>query len=142
MVDKGAPDACWEWRGARDKNGYGKAGWNNRLFRAHRIALSLVDGDWDSPLQVLHTCDNPPCCNPSHLWRGTNSDNRRDMYAKGRRRPGGAKGEAAGAAKLTSEEVLAIRASPLSGAQLAKQYGVARNYIFAVKKRITWKHLP
>jgi hypothetical protein len=111
-------------------------------MRAHRVALSLMDGDWDSSLNVCHTCDNPPCCNPRHLWRGTNLANTADMIAKGRQARVGARGERAGRAKLTAEQIVAIRSSDLSGRALARQYGVARNYIFAIKKHLTWKHLP
>jgi len=140
-VNKGAPDECWEWRGKRDKNGYGQVGWKGRSTRAHRVALSLVDGGWDNPLGVLHECDNPPCCNPSHLWRGSNNDNMRDKMEKNRQSRKGARGERSGSAKLTSEQVREIRSSPLSGAALARQYGVARNYIFAIKNRLTWRHI-
>jgi hypothetical protein len=141
-VAKRGPDECWEWQGKRDKNGYGSLSWDHRSVRAHRVAMSLTDGDWDNRLLVCHTCDNPPCCNPAHLWRGTNHDNMLDKKGKNRSGHGGAKGEKAGSAKLTAEQVRQIRCSPLSGNQLSRQYGVARNYIFAIKKRLTWKHIP
>jgi hypothetical protein len=135
------PDECWEWQGKRDKNGYGCLSWNGKSVRAHRIALSLIDGKLDSSLNVCHTCDNPPCCNPSHLWRGSNKDNMADKVEKNRSSRIGARGEKAGSAKLTAEQVVEIRDSSLSGNQLAKRYGVARNYIFAIKSRKTWRHL-
>lgn len=141
-VARAQSDECWEWQGKRDKNGYGALTWSGRYTRAHRVALTLTDGDWGSPLNVCHTCDNPPCCNPKHLWRGTNLDNMTDKMAKGRQARVGARGERAGSAKLSAEQVIAIRASALSGSTLARQYGVARNYIFAIKKHLTWKHLP
>lgn len=143
LVAKGSPDECWEWQGSRDiKNGYGKIVWRGKNTRAHRVAMALVDGDWNSPLNVCHTCDNPPCCNPAHLWRGSVKDNMADKVAKNRSGRTGARGEKAGSAKLTAAQVSEIRGSPLTGSQLAKQYGVARNYIFAIKKRLTWRHLP
>jgi hypothetical protein len=142
-VATGLPDECWEWQGKRDaKNGYGSVGWNGKTMRAHRVALSLIDGDWSSRLLVCHTCDNPPCCNPAHLWRGTNHDNMLDKKDKNRNGHGAARGEKSGAAKLTAEQIRQIRGSPLSGNQLSRQYVVARNYIFAIKKRLTWRHIP
>jgi hypothetical protein len=142
-VSMAEPDACWEWLGKRDmKNGYGWISWGGRKLRAHRVALSLTDGQWSSALLVCHACDNPGCCNPKHLWRGTNLDNTADKVAKGRASRKGARGELSGTAKLTAEQVIQIRSSRLSGSVLARQYGVARNYIYAVKKQLTWKHLP
>ena len=142
-VDKLGPDECWEWQGKRDaKNGYGGLHWMGKTMRAHRVALSLVDGDWDNRLLVCHSCDNPRCCNPAHLWRGTNKDNMLDKKTKNRSGHGAARGEKSGTAKLTAEQVTEIRNSPLSGSQLSRRYGVARNYIFAIKSRISWRHIP
>jgi hypothetical protein len=79
------PDECWEWQGARLlSGGYGVTSWGGKFTRAHRIALSLSDGIWDDPRHVCHTCDNPPCCNPAHLWRGTDAENAIDRNLKGR----------------------------------------------------------
>lgn len=89
-VDKRGPDECWEWRGARNENGYG---WLNTVaspsMLANRVAYHFATGIDPGPLLVCHSCDNPPCCNPRHLWLGTHSDNMADMHAKGRRRVGG-----------------------------------------------------
>jgi hypothetical protein len=143
-VAVGGPDDCWEWQGKRDvKDGYGCVSWKGKEIRAHRVALSLTDGDWANPFLVCHDCDNPPCCNPAHLWRGTPLDNMLDKKAKGRGRHNTNVGEGRkNGHKLTEKQVLEIRASLLSGRQLSKKYGVARNYIFAIKKRLTWRHLP
>lgn len=85
-VKKGGPDDCWIWTGCVNGGGYGQisAGGPRRMIPAHRVAL-LLDGT-DVPLgkYVLHKCDNPPCVNPRHLFVGTNSDNMKDMVAKGR----------------------------------------------------------
>ena len=83
------PNECWEWLGAKDKDGYGtftilKDG--KRLkFRVHRISYLLEIGKFDFKLLVLHTCDNPPCVNPKHLFLGTHLDNTRDCIRKGRK---------------------------------------------------------
>lgn len=80
-VAKCGPDDCWEWQGPRHSAGYGKVGMDGRTQLAHRVAYGL-DRIPDGML-VLHHCDNPPCCNISHLFLGTYQDNYDDMIAKG-----------------------------------------------------------
>ena len=80
------PDECWEWQGKRQKKGYGQlpfTSWENR--KAHRYSYYLnIDKNFDRSLDVCHSCDNPPCVNPNHLWLGTRKDNLKDMLTKGR----------------------------------------------------------
>ena len=82
------PDECWEWiPKARHKFGYGI--FMDRPYgtkKAHRVAWELTNGEIPNGLMVLHTCDNPPCCNPNHLFLGTAQDNSLDMMSKGRGR--------------------------------------------------------
>lgn len=86
-VEIGEPDECWPWKLGRSPKGYGntlyKVGGRN-VAGAHRIAWSKTFGTIPDGLHVLHRCDNPPCCNPSHLWLGTNTENHADSKAKGR----------------------------------------------------------
>lgn len=77
-------DRCWEFMGALTAAGYGLVGYQGRLVYAHRLAYELAVGPIPDGLRILHTCDNPPCCNPAHLRAGTAADNSRDMVAKGR----------------------------------------------------------
>lgn len=80
---------CQEFRGCRIKKGYGQVNMNGRTVYAHRLAYALHYGEDPTGKCVLHKCDNPPCVNPDHLFLGTQADNVRDMWAKGRARPGG-----------------------------------------------------
>lgn len=75
---------CWEWKGKRYPSGYGR----HSKFYAHRVAYELVHGPIPAGMFVCHRCDNPPCCNPAHLFLGTPEDNAKDRERKGR---GGAK---------------------------------------------------
>lgn len=76
-------DACWEWSGSRNGQGYGLF-WNGkRNIGAHRFAWMLMHGD-PGQMNVCHKCDNPPCVRPDHLFLGTTADNVRDMWVKGR----------------------------------------------------------
>jgi HNH endonuclease len=76
---------CWEWQGRRDRWGYGRITIAHRRRSVHRVAASLfLDFDLESPLHILHRCDNPPCFNPDHLYAGTNVDNVRDRMTRPR----------------------------------------------------------
>src|SRR5690242_13962235 len=83
-VDKsGGPNACWPWLKCKERHGYGHAYWDRQHHRAHRLAFELATGI--KPVNcVLHKCDNPPCCNPAHLFEGTQKDNALDKQRKGR----------------------------------------------------------
>lgn len=107
-------DECWEWQGQIDKDGYGKVAhfdWRGKHIQfAHIAAYVLFVGEipkrkGKKKLCVCHSCDNPPCCNPNHLWLGTHKQNQEDCTNKGR----GREGERHGRAKLSEEDVLAIR---------------------------------
>jgi hypothetical protein len=81
---RGTLEECWEWVGGTNGYGYGAFKLNKRMEHAHRIAYIIQFGDFDQNLHVLHTCDNPPCVNPNHLFLGTQKDNMLDMISKGR----------------------------------------------------------
>ena len=82
------PDDCWEWRGTRLKTGYGLmhggSGSAKRWEIAHRVSWMVHFGEIPEELVICHRCDNPPCCNPAHLFLGTKADNNRDRASKGR----------------------------------------------------------
>lgn len=86
-VDASAgPDACWPWTAGKANGGYGAIRYNGSIYRAHRIAWTIANGAIPQGMLVLHKCDNPPCCNPAHLFIGTHKDNSQDMARKGRTR--------------------------------------------------------
>lgn len=141
-VDKsGGEDACWLWTGCKSKKGYGRFYWDERMQKAHRVSYFLAFGKWDDGLMVLHKCDNPACVNPKHLFLGTNQDNVEDRGRKNRT----AKGEANGAAKLTSVQVIEIRRlykeGDLSRLELSRVYEVGDSTINSIVNRKTWKWL-
>lgn len=140
-VTRNGPDDCWEWQGYRNRSGHGRINAEGYRTTAHRIAYILTYGDIPDGLVVCHRCDNPPCCNPSHLFLGTLASNNADRVAKGR----GAQGSKQACAKLTEELVREIRATYECGnvtlVELAIRYGVTANTIGTIVRRKTWKHL-
>lgn len=80
---------CWEWVGCKDGFGYGRIHVCGTVYVLHRLMYQVYRGVTPTSEQcILHTCDNPACCNPTHLWLGTRADNNKDMGLKGRARNG------------------------------------------------------
>jgi len=105
------------------------------------VAYQLTFGPLAEGRDLLHACDNPPCCNPAHLRPGTHLDNMLDMRRKGRAVDTPSPGERNGQAKLTEDQVLAIRRSNLKLKELAAIYGVHFSTIHLIKSRKKWKHI-
>ena len=137
----GAPDQCWPWRGRVDPNGYGRFDYRDRPYVSHRIAFMLSRGE-PGTLSVCHSCDNPPCCNPAHLWLGAQTDNNRDRDTKGRLKPGKPpQGSKSNLAKLSEAAALEIFHSKDNGPILGRKFGVTRDAIYRIKKGQTWRWL-
>lgn len=83
-IEKRSDAECWPWTGSRVTSGYGSFGINKRLFASHRLSWFLAHGPIQEGLHCCHKCDNPECCNPSHLFLGTAKENMMDMLIKGR----------------------------------------------------------
>ena len=80
------PGQCWYWQAGKHGDGYGGLLYSGESQRAHRVAYTLAHGQIPPGLDVLHSCDNPTCCNPSHLTAGTRAQNMADKVARMRNR--------------------------------------------------------
>lgn len=136
---------CWLWRGATH-NGYGRltrrVDGRSLSLKAHRFAYAVFTAPIPDGMSVLHRCDNPRCCNPAHLFLGTQRENVHDMETKGRARH--PTGRAHGSAKLTDDDVLAILRLVKRGVRqnaVAAAYGVTPTCINAIVKGRSWRHL-
>ena len=134
---------CWEWTGGTFHSGYGMVRFKGKIWRVHRLIWTLKEGPIPGGKEICHTCDNPACFKPEHLFQGTHMENMRDALKKKRLKP--PQGEASGNAKLTNAKVRSIRAmySKRLGThkQLAKRFGVSPTLICYVTTRKIWKHI-
>lgn len=144
-VKQGEVDQCWPWLGCLNDLGYGQLTHECRRWKAHRFAYFLTFGDFDRSLDVLHGCDNPPCCNPKHLRLGTASDNIREAYLKGRKIAPSMKGVLHPMAKINEEQALEIRSLFATGRfskrSLGKQFGITACAIYSIVNRKIWRHI-
>ena len=132
---------CWQWVGLTDEDGYGRIGVKRTMLGAHRVSWEFHRGAIPEGLCVLHTCDNPACMNPDHLFLGTNQENTHDRYLKGR----SAAGENNGNAKLSRQEVRDIRKLSSTGRctrkELASRFNVTSKMIGYIVRRQNWRDL-
>lgn len=162
-VDKRGRDECWPWTGSvLQGKGYGRFFYRGRTVGAHRYAYALAVGAFPaSETFICHHCDNPPCCNPTHLFAGAPADNSADMARKGRARnagieslrPGGElhpnwrplRSEDTHTAKLTPDDVRQIRRlraeEGLSYQQLGDRFGVTKRNAWCIVNRKTWREV-
>lgn len=137
------PDECWEWAAYRKSGGYGQFMLEKGKFRtASRVSLALSGVVLGVNEMACHTCDNPPCVNPAHLFPGSQSMNGLDSVSKGRANR--SRGAQHLSARLTPDDVRAIRAVPEAygvTASLAREYGVSWVAIRNVRLRRTWKEV-
>ena len=135
---KGLPDDCWDWPGAKTPVGYGKIGREGKTLYTHRVAYEGANGAIPGGMVVMHSCDNPGCCNPAHLQLGSKADNSADMVSKRRNRAG----EDHHNAKLTARDVETIRTRCAAGETqraLSREYGVTFQHVSAVVNGNAWR---
>lgn len=139
-VDIRSDEECWVWTGHRHTRGYGIFWHAGKNVRANRFALELEKGP--SPFEgamALHSCDNPPCCNPSHLRWGTNLENSEDKIM----RKGDSKGENSPVAILTNEKVDLIYRLRLEGmtiGDISEKLGAPYTTVENVYVGKAWAH--
>jgi hypothetical protein len=165
MIEIKSQDECWTWK--KGATPYPKFKVQNICIGAHRLALGMKVGEIPCGLMTLHSCDNPRCCNPSHLRFGTVSDNSHDMVVRGRSSSGdrhftrskphlmskgikhsqimsngvAARGEKHSQSKLKESDIRIIRQMSRNGElgyKIAQSFGVEKATIYAVLKGRTW----
>lgn len=141
-VDIKDDDECWEWLGGKS-GGYGMFWDGVSQKKAHRIAWELWnERPFPSNRQGNHTCDNPPCCNPRHVYPGTAKENTSDMFRRDRAVT--VRGAECVWAKLTDTDVIEIRerySNGERGASLAERFSISPQHAVRVATRQMWKHV-
>lgn len=148
-------DVCWNWLAGKNKQGYGEftsSLRNGKHTRAHQVSWIIHFGDIPEGMHVLHTCDNPSCVNPKHLFLGSHTDNMRDMIKKGRANRRFLYGEEhpqhgtnSKFHKLTEDDVRKIRELKKSGKyklrEIAEMFGVSHGVINNICQGRKWAWL-
>lgn len=131
-VDKRGPDECWLWLG--DTSRYGHTTVKGHAKSAHVVAYELTYGPLPKGKYACHTCDNPPCCNPAHIFAGTSTENNHDMLIKGRQ----------SGAKLNADAVREIRLRHANGEQqksIAAHFHIHQSIISRVVNGKAWHYI-
>lgn len=144
-------NGCWIWQKCIGKNGYGNLRHRKKTYTLHRLSYSLIVGEIPKNMHVLHKCDVRSCCNPDHLFLGTNLDNIRDSVNKNRRkgisrvRPKmkykpmseiGRKNHR----KLNDDQIVELKKLHIAGfsyPQLAEKYNVNQATIWRYNRHVT-----
>lgn len=149
-VDKtpglGPEGDCWEWIGSYASHGYGSFKGSNKTYSTHRLSWEQANNTTaPSDMHVCHSCDNPRCCNPTHLWLGTPKQNMEDMAKKGRHGNSGKYGEFCPSHKFTEKEILEIRKALQSKQytyeQIGEIYHISPAYLTKLAYGETWMYL-
>jgi HNH endonuclease/helix-turn-helix protein len=134
---------CWEWTGSLNGAGYGTIRMVDRKIPAHRVAYELFVGSIPDGLIICHHCDNPPCCNPRHLYPGTHVDNAHDMVMRGRNHVVSLPGSVNPAAKISAEDAASIRRIYAQGGviqkDLAEMFGITQTTVSAIVRGKSWR---
>ena len=140
-------DDCWEWQGAKQHRGHGHLRYQKRLVKAHRLAYELTYGSIEEGVFICHKCNNPPCCNPKHLYAGSPKTNVDDSIKAGTftRNSIGAEGEKNPNNKLTKKEIKEIRKmleeTDLYQWQIAEIFNCSQSNVSDIKRNRIWKEV-
>lgn len=135
-----ASSGCWIWQGWKSKRGYGRCRIFGSAWTVSRLSFVAHGGVLLRHEFACHRCDNPPCCNPAHLFSGTSSDNAADKVAKQRQ----VKGTSVNTAKLNEEKTARMRAEYMAGANfcaIARDHGVSDSQARRACLGLSWKHV-
>lgn len=143
-VDKAGLNDCWLFTGAKSEKGYGRFWYSaTKYLRAHRLAYVLAKGPIPEGMEIIHSCDNPLCCQPAHLSANTHQKNMDDMTS--RNRTNGPKGRRQHLAKMDEEKVLQIRQMYTTGkynkSALARLFNIRPATVNQIVTRLTWTHI-
>ena len=149
FIERRRAPECWPWKGAIGRWGYGVFWLNGHNLNASRAAYLLLVGPAKSGQVVCHSCDNPVCCNPNHLWLGTQADNLRDCRRKGRAssqlEAGGSAHHPRYNAKLTPAMVIEARRlyfqDSVSQSEIGRRWGVHSSAISRAVRGENWAHV-
>lgn len=134
-------ESCWEWTGNRTVAGYGTLSVRKVQNYAHRLSWEFLNGKIPEKMCICHTCDNPGCVNPEHLFLGTKKDNSDDMVSKKRNKFG----SLCAASKLNEYQATEVRRLYSLGGftykYLSKRFGVSSSVIRKIIMRHMWKHV-
>lgn len=138
----GSPRDCWLWSASKGKDGYGQVRLAGRWWQAHRAAYFLANGEIPSGQVICHHCDTPSCCNPSHLYAGTRSDNERDKHRRGRAPSRvGSKNNFAVLNENQVAEIKALIASGSRNTEIASRFNVHHSTISLILRGKKWRHV-
>ena len=133
------PDECWDWRGMKFRNGYGRFFVARTSITAHRAMRVLQSGPIPREIEVCHSCDNRACVNPGHLFLGTRKDNATDKVRKNRQAR--QFGEDNPSAKLTPADVEKVLRSEQPHRSLARRLGVSERLVRQIRKGQIWQRV-
>jgi hypothetical protein len=143
FIKRGKKDDCWGWVGGKTKDGYGHFSVNKKSVLSHRFSYELHFGKIIDDMSVLHRCDNPPCCNPEHLFLGTQKDNMQDCKKKGRIYVPDICGEQNGRSKLSYNKVNKIReiflSKEYSQRKIAEKFNISFQSVWSICHGKIWK---
>jgi len=142
-------NGCWEWQGKINEHGYGNISLKiegRKNLMVHRLSYEIFKGEIPNGLLVCHSCDNPRCCNPDHLWVGTPKDNTQDMLKKhrGRKKLLNNERRAIAAGKITEEQVKEIRELYKNGSsqkELQEKFKISQSQVSGIVTYRFWKHV-